>query len=58
MYEFFSKELFDDTVNEAKANAALQHAATSQKLLFIEPHTKPSITEFVKQRQNVLRGGY
>ncbi|OWZ74917.1 transcription initiation factor TFIIH subunit 4 [Cryptococcus neoformans Bt85] len=58
MYEFFSKELFDDTVNEAKANAALQHAATSQKLLFIEPHTKPAITEFVKQRQNVLRGGY
>ncbi|WVQ73426.1 hypothetical protein IAR50_002998 [Cryptococcus sp. DSM 104548] len=58
MYEFFSKELFDDTVNEAKANAALQHSSASSKLLFIEPHTKPAITDFVKQRQNFLRGGF
>ncbi|ODN74032.1 hypothetical protein L202_07507 [Cryptococcus amylolentus CBS 6039] len=58
MYEFFSKELFDDTVNEAKANAALQHSSASNKLLFIEPHTKPAITDFVKQRQNYLRGGF
>nr|ODN91824.1 transcription initiation factor TFIIH subunit 4 [Cryptococcus depauperatus CBS 7841] len=56
MFEFFSKELFDDTAQEAKTNAALQHAATSQKVLFIEPHTRPAITEFIRQRQQVLRG--
>ncbi|OCF35046.1 transcription initiation factor TFIIH subunit 4 [Kwoniella heveanensis CBS 569] len=57
MFEFFSKELFDDTEAEARANAALQHSIPSQKLLFIEPHTKAAITEFVKERQARLRSG-
>ncbi|KAK8858851.1 hypothetical protein IAR55_003081 [Kwoniella newhampshirensis] len=57
MFEFFSKELFDDTEAEAKANAALQLAVPGQKLLFIEPQTKPAITEFVRERQNLLRSG-
>ncbi|WVR06593.1 hypothetical protein IAU60_003625 [Kwoniella sp. DSM 27419] len=55
--EFFSKELFDDTHAEAKANAALQLAIPSQKLLFIEPQTKAAITEFVKERREYLRSG-
>ncbi|KAK6907749.1 hypothetical protein I203_101750 [Kwoniella mangroviensis CBS 8507] len=58
MLEFFSKELFEDTENEAKANAALQLSVSTQKFLFIEPQTKAAITDFVKERQNQLRSGF
>ncbi|WRT68056.1 uncharacterized protein IL334_005031 [Kwoniella shivajii] len=57
MFEFFSKELFEDTEAEANANAALQLALPKEKFLFIEPQTKSAITEFVKERQNQLRSG-
>ncbi|WWC88390.1 uncharacterized protein L201_003301 [Kwoniella dendrophila CBS 6074] len=58
MLEFFSKELFEDTEKEAKANAALQLSIPNQKFLFIEPQTKAAITEFVKERQTQLRSGF
>ncbi|WWC62915.1 uncharacterized protein I303_105513 [Kwoniella dejecticola CBS 10117] len=58
MLEFFSKELFEDTVNEATTNAALQLSVPAQKFLFIEPQTKAAITDFVKERQNQLRSGF
>ncbi|WVQ84370.1 hypothetical protein IAT38_006522 [Cryptococcus sp. DSM 104549] len=58
MFEFFSKSLYDDTEREATTMGALQHAAHKDKLLFIEPDTKSAMTDFVRQRQNMLRGGY
>jgi len=56
MFSFFSKELYEETRDEAERNAGLQLAVDSKKLLFIEPHVREAIKEFIKAKQVQLRG--
>lgn len=57
MFEFFSKELFEDTEAEAKRYDGLHLALPSQKMLFINPDIKDAIKDFVVGQQRQLRGG-
>jgi transcription initiation factor TFIIH subunit 4 len=57
MFEFFSKELYEETRDEVIRNAGLQLAVDSDKLLFIEPTVREAIKEFIKGKQRQLRGG-
>lgn len=56
MFEFFSKELYEETRDEADRNAGLQLAVPAQKLLFIEPTVREAIKDFIKDKQIQLRG--
>lgn len=56
MFEFFSRELYDETKDEAERNAGLQLALPDKKLLFIDPAVREAIKEFIKDRQLALRG--
>jgi transcription initiation factor TFIIH subunit 4 len=55
MLSFFSKELYEDTRDEAKRNAGLQHCDDAQKIIFIEPTIREAIREFIQARQSELR---
>jgi transcription initiation factor TFIIH subunit 4 len=57
MFEFFSKDLFDDTENEARRYGGLLHSVPAAKCLFISPDIKDGIRDFVKGQQLQLRGG-
>ena len=56
MFEFFSKDLFEDTVAEAKRYDGLLLAVPTSKYLFIDPRIKDSIRDFVVNQQRQLRG--
>jgi transcription initiation factor TFIIH subunit 4 len=56
MFEFFSKELFDDTEAEARRYDGVQVALPEQKLLFVTPSIKDGIRDFVVGQQRQLRG--
>lgn len=57
MFEFQSKELFEETLDEAKRYDGLLHSVRKDdtKLLFIDPAIKDAIREFLKDRQEQLR---
>lgn len=56
MFEFQSKELFEETLEEAKRYDGLLHSVKKDdnKLLFIDPTIKDAIREFVKERKEQL----
>jgi transcription initiation factor TFIIH subunit 4 len=56
MFEFFSKELYDDTEAEAKRYDGLLLAVPSAKLLFIDPAIKEPLRDYVQGQQRELRG--
>lgn len=58
MFEFFSKELFDETRDEAERNAGLQLAMPKEKLLFVDPALREAMKDFIKEKQEQLRSGY
>lgn len=57
MFEFQSKELFEETLDEAKRYDGLLHSVRKDdtKLLFIDPAIKDAIREFLQERQQQLR---
>ena len=57
MFEFQSKELFEETLEEAKRYDGLLHSVRKEdvKLLFIDPTIKVAIREFVTERKEQLR---
>jgi transcription initiation factor TFIIH subunit 4 len=57
MFEIQSKDLFEETMEEAKRYDGLLHAVRKDdvKLLFIDPAIKEAIRDFLKERQNDLR---
>jgi transcription initiation factor TFIIH subunit 4 len=57
MFEFFSKELFDDTEAEARRYGGVHLALPDKKLLFVTPGIKDAIRDFVVGQQRQLRGG-
>ncbi|RSH83453.1 RNA polymerase II transcription factor B 52 kDa subunit [Apiotrichum porosum] len=57
MFEFFSRELFDETRDEAERNAGLHLALPAKKLLFVDPNVREAIKDFIKDKQVQLRGG-
>lgn len=57
MYQFFSKELFDEASDEAERNASLHYASAAQKLLFVDPNFREPLKEFIREKQIQLRGG-
>jgi transcription initiation factor TFIIH subunit 4 len=56
MFEFFSKELFEDTEAEANRYDGLVLSVPAQKWLFVNPQINDAIRAFVKDQQNQLRG--
>ena len=56
MFEFFSRELFEDTEAEAKRYDGVHLAIPAQKLLFIDPRIKDAVKDFVVGQQRQLRG--
>lgn len=56
MFEFFSKELFQDIEAEARRYDGLHLSIPSQKLLFIDPRIKDAVRDFVMGQQRQLRG--
>jgi transcription initiation factor TFIIH subunit 4 len=56
MFEFFSKELFEDTEAEAKRYDGLILSLPDKKLLFIDPSIKEGIKDFIRGQQLQLRG--
>ena len=56
MFEFFSKDLFDETVAEARRYDGLLHSIPDTKMLFITPGIKDAIRDFVQSQQRQLRG--
>jgi len=56
MFEFFSKELFEDTEAEARRYDGLYLAIASEKVLFIDPRIKDALRDFVMGQQRQLRG--
>jgi len=56
MFEFFSKELFEDTEAEARRYDGLVLSVPAQKWLFVNPQINDAIRAFVKDQQNQLRG--
>jgi transcription initiation factor TFIIH subunit 4 len=59
MFEFQSKELFEETMEEAKRYDGLFHSVRKDdtKLLFVDPAIKDAIREFLQDRQRDLRMG-
>lgn len=57
MFEFFSKELFEETRDEAERNAGLQLALPKEKLLFVDPTMREAMKDFIKDKQEQLRSG-
>jgi transcription initiation factor TFIIH subunit 4 len=57
MFEFQSKELFEETMEEAKRYDGLFHSVRKDdvKLLFVDPAIKDAIREFLQERQRALR---
>jgi transcription initiation factor TFIIH subunit 4 len=57
MFEFQSKELFEETLDEARRYDGLLHSVRKDdtKLLFIDPAIKDAIREFLQERQQQLR---
>lgn len=57
MFEFQSKELFEETMEEAKRYDGLFHSVRKDdvKLLFVDPAIKDAIREFLQERQRELR---
>ena len=57
MFEFQSKDLFEETMEEAKRYDGLFHSVRKDdvKLLFIDPAIKDAIREFLQERQRELR---
>lgn len=51
MFEFFSKELFDDTLAEAKRYDGVLYAVPSQKLLFVDPSLREGLRDFIQQQR-------
>jgi hypothetical protein len=58
MFEFFSKELFDEARDEAKRNGVLLVDLPKDKLLFVHPEAREAMKDFIKEKQEQLRGGY
>lgn len=58
MFEFFSKELFDEARDEATRMGCLQLALPKEKLLFVDPDTREAMKDFIKEKQEQLRGGF
>ena len=56
MFEFYSKELFDDTEAEARRYDGVLLSIPASKLLFIDPSIKDGIRDFVVGQQRQLRG--
>ncbi|ORX37154.1 transcription factor Tfb2-domain-containing protein [Kockovaella imperatae] len=56
MFEFHSKELFDDTEAEARRYDGVLVSVPNSKLLFIDPSIKDGIRDFVMGQQKQLRG--
>ena len=56
MFEFYSKELFDDTEAEARRYDGVLLAVPASKYLFIDPSIKDGIKDFVQNQQRQLRG--
>lgn len=56
MFEFFSKELYEDTEAECKRYDGLLHSVPSLKLLFVDPAIKDGIRDFVQEQKRKLRG--
>jgi transcription initiation factor TFIIH subunit 4 len=56
MFEFFSKNMYDDTVDEAKRYDGLLLAVPEKKWLFIDPRIKDAIRDFVVGQQRQHRG--
>lgn len=56
MFEFFSKDLFEDTEAEARRYDGLHLSLPSQKILFIDPGIKDAVRDFVVGQQKQLRG--
>jgi transcription initiation factor TFIIH subunit 4 len=56
MFEFFSKDLFEDTEAEARRYDGLLHSIPALKMLFIQPGIKDPIRDFVQTQQRQLRG--
>ena len=56
MFEFFSKDLFDDTEAEARRYDGLLLSVPSSKYLIIDPSVKDAIKDFVMGQQRQLRG--
>jgi transcription initiation factor TFIIH subunit 4 len=57
MFEFQSKDLFEETMEEAKRYDGLLHSVRRDdvKLLFIDPAIKDAIREFLQDRQREFR---
>lgn len=57
MFEFQSKDLFEETMEEAKRYDGLYHSVKKDdvKLLFIDPAIKDAIREFLQERQREFR---
>lgn len=51
MFDFFSKELFEDTETEAKRYAGLLLSVPEKKLLFVDPRIRDAIKDFIKSQQ-------
>jgi transcription initiation factor TFIIH subunit 4 len=56
MFEFFSKELYEDTEAEAKRYDGLFLAVPNAKLLLVDPAIKEPLRDYVKRQQRQLRG--
>ncbi len=56
MIEFFSKELYDDTLAEAKRYDGVLHAVPAQKLLFVDPSLREGLRDFIQQQRQQRYG--
>lgn len=56
MFEFFSKDLYDDTLDEIRRYGEPLLALPQTKHLFIDPAIKDAIRDFVVRQQRQLRG--
>lgn len=54
MFEFFSKELYDDTEAEVRRYDGLLLAIPASKLLFVNPAIKDAIRDFVREQKRRL----
>lgn len=54
MFEFFSKELFDDTLAEAQRYDAVIYSVPSQKLLFVDPSVREGLRDFIQTQKQQL----
>ncbi|KLT45196.1 Tfb2-domain-containing protein [Cutaneotrichosporon oleaginosum] len=58
MFEFFSKELFDEARDEATRMGVVLLALPKEKLLFVDPDSREAMKDFIKEKQEQLRSGY